>query len=202
MGLDHNGYMKFSEAASKPLRRCRGLTTADRLAGISDIRMFADGATVFDLGCNRGMVGYMLAEDGAKRVMGCDIDPDCIITARNVFADRRATEHQFEVVDLTGGERAITQAFGKRTGWKHDIVLMLATYHKLARVMEPAVLRSMMVYLGSVTDRFFGWRGYPEELKELDRALGESGLKRVQTSEIMFCVAGEPQECSAIWARR
>lgn len=197
MGLDTNGYLKFSEAAVRPIRRCRGSCEEDRLDGIADLLTRARGATVFDIGCNRGLVAKLFADNGAARVMGCDIDQDCITVARHIFADRRATPHRFEVVDLTGGPGAVQEAFGaKQASWKHDIVLMLATYHKMARILSPRDLYSLMVYVGSITDKFFGWRGYEEELKALDKALGEAGLRRVHTSTL------SELEPAAIWARK
>lgn len=196
MSLKDNGYLTFSEAAQRPIRRCRGSCEEDRLDGIVDLVTRARGASVFDIGCNRGLVAKLFADNGATRVMGCDIDRDCITVARNIFADRRATPHQFEVVDLTGGPRAVAEAFGgKRGAWKHDIVLLLATYHKLVRIMDEKPLHELMVYIGGLAEKFIGWRGYEVEMKPLDKAFGEAGLKRVHTSRL------SDLEPAAIWAR-
>lgn len=40
------------------------------------------GKTVADLGCNLGFFAFMAARAGARRVVGCDIDPEVIEAAR------------------------------------------------------------------------------------------------------------------------
>jgi ribosomal protein L11 methylase PrmA len=70
---------------------------------MTDLVLRAKGKSVFDIGCNRGMVGYQFAEQGAAVVHGCDNYEMGIQTAREVFADLRFVEGRFEVVDLTQG---------------------------------------------------------------------------------------------------
>src|SRR5678810_812408 len=82
-----------------------------RVAGYHDIRM--DGMTdlvirardkrVMDIGCNRGLVSFEMANNGAALVHGCDIYKEGIAAAREIFADLRSVRSQFEVVDLTQG---------------------------------------------------------------------------------------------------
>jgi hypothetical protein len=121
---------------------------------------------------------------------------DGIIAARHIFCDLRAVEHRFEVVDLTGGPDAIRQAFGKAAELKHDIVLMLATYHKLKRIMTDKSLAALMMFFGERTGKYFGWRGYSEEIPVIDGTLGRVGLKRIHTSLISDI------QPAAIWARQ
>lgn len=189
-----NGYLTFKAPAEKLMRRVQGFHDL-RLDGIGDLLHRARGASVFDIGCNRGLAGFEFAYNGAERVMGCDIYEDGIIAARHIFCDLRSVYHRFEVVDLTGGEKAIRDAFGKDADAKHDIVLMLATYHKLKRIMPAPALSALMQYFGRQTSRYFGWRGYEDEIKAIDADLGKVGLKRIHTSMISDI------QPAAIWAR-
>ncbi len=170
-----------------------------RLDGISDLVLRAKGKSVFDIGCNRGMVGFEFANNGASTVHGCDIYEDGVKTAREVFADIRSVESRFEVADLTQGAAAL-KAFGSQ---QYDITLCLATYHKLKRIMKPADLTSLMQYFGRWTKGYFGWRGTSdkpaendEEIENLDRDLKSVGLIRIHTSYISTELG-----VAAIWAR-
>lgn len=183
---------------SRPQRRVAGHHDI-RLDGISDLVIRARGAAVMDIGCNRGLVGFEMANNGARLVHGCDNYADGIRTARELFADLRACESQFEVIDLTQGSKAL-KPFGS-IHW--DIVLMLATYHKLKRVMPVDALDDLVRHLGRRTAKYFGWRGTSEkhdeneqEIAALDRTLGKIGLKRVHTSYI-----SQELGAAAIWAR-
>jgi 2-polyprenyl-3-methyl-5-hydroxy-6-metoxy-1,4-benzoquinol methylase len=164
-----------------------------RLDGIGDLLFRAQGASVMDLGCNRGLVGFEFANNGARLVHGCDIFEEGINTARQIFADLRAVQSQFEVVDLTLGEPAF-EVFGSEP-W--DIVLMLALYHKLARQMAKDDLSQLIRFIGSRTARYFAWRGYDSEIKILDEELRTVRLRRVHTSFI-----SKELGASAIWERR
>jgi 2-polyprenyl-3-methyl-5-hydroxy-6-metoxy-1,4-benzoquinol methylase len=165
-----------------------------RLDGLTDLVLRAKGASVLDIGCNRGLVGFEMANNGARMVHGCDIDADCINVARGVFADLRAVESRFEVVDLT---KEIP--FPKQ---HYDIVLMIATYHKLKRVMKPDALSDLVRNLASRTDKFFGWRGNGDdgeanaEMARLDIDLKAAGLTRVHTSNLSLTLG-----LAAIWAK-
>ena len=169
-----------------------------RLDGISDLVNRAKGASVLDIGCNRGLVAFEMANNGAQIVHGCDNYADGIRTAREIFADIRNVQSQFEVVDLTKGFMALRPLAIE--GW--DIVLMLATYHKLKRVMEAGALTELMANIGSRTKQFFGWRGpgivaeSNAEMAALDRDLGDVGLKRIHTSYLSKEIGP-----AAIWAR-
>lgn len=190
----HNPDLTFKGGEKKIERRVQGFHDL-RLDGITDIVSRARGASVFDIGCNRGLAGFEFAGNGASRVMGCDNWEVGIVVCRHLFADLRSVPHRFEVVDLTGGESAIRDAFGKDADLKHDIVLMLATYHKLKRIMPPGDLSKLMQFFGSKTARYFGWRGYEDEIKAIDGDLGKVGLKRIHTSMISDI------QPAAIWAR-
>jgi SAM-dependent methyltransferase len=170
-----------------------------RLDGMSDLLLRARGRSVFDIGCNRGMVGFEFARNGATLVHGCDIYEAGIKTAREVFADVRAVESQFEVCDLTKGPEGLRRFQGKR----YDITLCLATYHKLKREMEPAALTALMRHFGAWTKGYFAWRATSDkadendaEIKALDRDLGLEGLSRIHTSYISAELG-----VAAIWAR-
>lgn len=171
-----------------------------RMDGMTDLVVRARGATVFDVGCNRGLVGFEMANNGAVRVHGCDSYELGILTAKELFADLRSVEIQFEVVDLTQGVEALTP-FGKRP---YDIVLMLATYHKIKREMSSEKLSGLMRNLGDRTTKYFGWRGTSnqreeneKEIANLDRDLGAAGLQRIHTSYI-----SEELGVAAIWSRK
>jgi hypothetical protein len=186
--------LTFKENGTRLMRRVQGFHDM-RLDGIADILSRANGATVFDIGCNRGLAGFEFANNGAARVMGCDNYEDGIVACRHLFCDLRSVKHRFEVVDLTGGEKAMRAAFGSDADIKHDIVLMLAVYHKLKRIMPASDLSALVKYFGGKTKRYFAWRGYQDEIKALDADLGEVGLTRVQTSIISDI------QPAAIWAR-
>ncbi|MET4197278.1 SAM-dependent methyltransferase [Bradyrhizobium sp. LA8.1] len=186
-------------ASYKVQRRVAGLNNI-RLDGMTDLLLRAKGKRVFDIGCNRGMVGYQFAEQYASVVHGCDIYEKGIEVAREVFADLRSTEGRFEVVDLTKGPSALTGAFGHEG---YDIVLCLATYHKLKRLMSADDLSALMIFFGRWTRKYFAWRGTSdkpseneEELVALDRDLKQAGLQRVHTSYLSSELG-----VAAIWSR-
>jgi hypothetical protein len=134
------------------------------------------------------------------RVHGCDNYELGIRVANELFADLRAVEAKFEVVDLSKGVRALAP-FAK--GDPYDIVLMLATYHKIQRQMKPEVLSELMRHIGSRTAQYFGWRGTSNDPQEnerematLDRDLGAVDLRRVHTSYLSVELG-----VAAIWRR-
>jgi 2-polyprenyl-3-methyl-5-hydroxy-6-metoxy-1,4-benzoquinol methylase len=170
-----------------------------RLDGMTDLVVRARGASVFDVGCNRGLVGFEMANNGAKIVHGCDNYELGIMTAKELFSDLRAVQIQFEVVDLSKGAAALAP-FGDR---RYDIVLMLATYHKIKRVMSAELLSELMRDLGRRTVKYFGWRATStqhdenrREMKALDDIFRDVDLDRIHTSSI----STELGLC-AIWGR-
>jgi SAM-dependent methyltransferase len=171
-----------------------------RMDGMVDLVMRARGMSVLDIGCNRGLVGFEFANNGAGTVHGCDIDQDCIHIARGVFADLRAVQSRFEVVDLTIGAASITNAFGDT---RYDIVVCLATVHKIKRAMEPVALEKLIVHFGRIAKRYFAWRATSEKLEEneeemalVDRCMEKAGLRRIHTSYLSETLG----QC-AIWSR-
>lgn len=171
-------------ASYKVQRRVAGANDL-RLDGMHDLMLRAKGKSVFDVGCNRGMVGYQFAQHGAALVHGCDNYEVGIQTAREVFADLRFVESRFEILDLTQGPSAL----GIFNSAGYDIVLCLATYHKLKRIMAPEDLSKLMQFFGRWSRKYFGWRGTSDkpdeneqEIAALDRDLAAAGLKRVHTS--------------------
>lgn len=170
-----------------------------RLDGLADLLTRAKGASVFDIGCNRGAAGYDFALNGAAKVHGCDIYEPGILAAREWFADLRAVESQFEVCDLTKGPPALKRFAGN----SYDVTLCLATYHKLKRVMLPEALTELVQHFGRWTKGYVGWRGTSdkpdendEEIVALDRDLGTAGFRRIHTSYISAELG-----VAAIWAR-
>jgi 2-polyprenyl-3-methyl-5-hydroxy-6-metoxy-1,4-benzoquinol methylase len=170
-----------------------------RLDGISDLLLRCRGHSVFDIGCNRGMVGFEFANNGATTVHGCDNYELGINVAREVFADIRSVQSQFEVVDLSKGPEAL-KVFGPRF---YDFTLCLATYHKLKRVMKPEDLTELVKHFGKQTKAYFAWRATSDKPKEndeeivaLDRDLGSVGMVRIHTSYI-----SDELGVAAIWRR-
>ncbi len=171
-------------ASYKVQRRVAGSNEL-RLDGIHDLALRAKGKSVFDIGCNRGMVGYQFYQHGASVVHGCDNYEIGIQTAREWFADLRSVETRFEVVDLTHGPKSL----GVFNSPGYDIVVCLATYHKLKRIMPAAELTTLMHFFGRWSRKYFGWRGTSDkpdeneqEIVALDRDLAPVGLRRVHTS--------------------
>lgn len=169
-----------------------------RMDGMSDLLLRARKCTVLDIGCNRGLVGFEFALNGAKTVHGCDIYEKGIETAREIFADLRHVESFFEVVDLTKGPSSMAKFPGP-----YDVVLCLATYHKLKRVMSPKDLTSLVQHFGRLTKKYFAWRATSdkpaeneEEIQTLDRDLKDSGLQRVHTSYLSSSLG-----VAAIWSK-
>lgn len=185
-------------ASYKVQRRVAGFNDA-RWDGMTDLLSRAKGKTVFDIGCNRGNVSYAFYQANAASLNGCDIYELGITVAREWFADIRDAESRFEVVDLTRGPKAL----GVFNSTGYDIVLCLATYHKLKREMSPEALSELMVFFGRWTKKYFAWRGTSDqvadneaEIASLDRDLGIAGLKRVHTSYLSSELG-----VAAIWSR-
>lgn len=176
-----------------------------RLDGLADILPRASGASVFDVGCNRGAVCHDLVLAGANLVHGCDNYAQGMQTANEWFADIRSVKSKFEVVDLTGGGAAIEKAFGADLLPQYDIMIFLAIYHKLWRVMDKNELRNLVVWLIDHTGKFFVWRGSLEERNELHPLMESKGFKLVHYSEI--CEVELPEyknpvpQPAAIWSR-
>lgn len=191
----NNPDLTFRNPGERLMRRVQGDHDL-RLDGISDLLTRARGASVFDVGCNRGRVADEFARNGAVRVAGCDVYADGIIAARHLFCDYRSVDHRFEVVDLTGGPDAVRKAFGPGADLKHDITMFLAVVHKLKRVMTQKALYDLLIFFAKNTKKYIGWRGHPEELAILDVVFERAApFKRVHTS---FISQIQP---AAIWVR-
>jgi hypothetical protein len=170
-----------------------------RMDGMLDLVIRARGASVFDIGMNRGLVGYEFANNGATMVHGCDNYVEGVYFARELFADLRNCQTKFEVVDLT--ERDAMRVFGNQ---RYDIVLMLATYHKLKRIMQTSRLSALMTEFGQRTVKWFAWRGTSEkaneneaEIIQIDKDMKAAGLTRIHTSYISQSLG-----VCAIWERK
>jgi hypothetical protein len=170
-----------------------------RLDGLTDLTLRCRGASVLDLGCNRGVVCLELAYNGARLLHGCDNYLKGIETAREVFADIRMVQSRFEHCDLTHGSASLN-VFGDQ---RYDITLLLATYHKIKRKMPADRLSGLIKEIGRRTVRYFAWRGTADqheenirEIEAMDRDLAETGLTRIHTSYIATELG-----VAAIWAR-
>jgi SAM-dependent methyltransferase len=177
-----------------------------RLDGLCDLLPRMPGASVFDIGCNRGGVCDDCVFFGAKVVHGCDIFPDGIFTANQRFADNRSIEARFEIVDLTGGAVAVEKAFGQYYRTEYDFMMMLAVYHKLRRVMKSDQLLQLVDHFVRHTGKFFVWRGSQEEKEEFEPVLLNRNFKLVHWSVISE--VGHPKDAknisrqpAAIWSR-
>lgn len=186
-----------AQGENKLMRRVAGHHNY-RLDGVGDILTRARDASVLDIGCSRGQVGHDFVLNGATVLHGCDIDPASIECARQWYADFRAVESRFEVVDLTKGPSGLVVF--RRT---YDIVLMLATVHKLKRIMSEGDLARLVTAIGRMAGKWFIWRATSEkanenelELRFMDRWLDDAGLRRVQTSYLSLQLG-----VAAIWAR-
>lgn len=169
-----------------------------RLDGLTDLLLRAPGASVLDIGCNRGLVGFEFFANGATLVHGVDNYEDGIKTARHLFCDLRNCESRFEVVDLTTPNAL--NVFGAQA---YDISVMLATYHKLKRIMKPDALSELVKDIGKRTTKYFAWRGTSEdhvannqEMENIDRDLMGLKFARIHISRI-----SKELGIAAIWER-
>jgi SAM-dependent methyltransferase len=150
-----------------------------RMDGMCDLLLRCRGWSVLDLGCNRGMVGFEFACNGARLVHGCDSDSDAILVAQSVFADIRSVSAKFAVVDLSGGSQALTKAFGEG---EYDCVLLFAVVHKLERVMSTEALESLLIWLGRHATKYVAARLHPPQEHYTHQAFRKAGLGLVHRS--------------------
>jgi SAM-dependent methyltransferase len=162
------------------------------LDGLTDLLMRARGASVLDVGCNRGLAAYAFACNEARICHGIDLAPDAIFVARSLFADLAECRSQFEVGDLTKGAECLAP-FGD-AGW--DIVLMMGVYHKIKRApskeykqlgavgMSHEQLSEFMTHLGRKTIKYFAWRGDDVDCAQVDKDMQRAGLRLIHRTEI------------------
>ena len=138
--------------------------------------------SVLDVGCNRGMVAFEFAVNGAKVLHGMDSYDVGIQTAKEVFADLRYVETKFAQIDLTQGSGPIIAEFGDTT---YDLVLLLAIVHKLRRVMEPEALQELVSFLVGCSRKYVAARlPHGEDLPFVARATEQHGFRLIQHSTI------------------
>lgn len=131
----------------------------------------AAGASVLDVGCNRGLVGYEFARCGASLIHGIDKNPQAIATAKHLFDDVDCTS-KFILWDLANG---LPTAVG--LAHEYTFVLMLGVVHKLRRVMSPASLEKLIDDLAARTKACFAWNGFADEFAMIDRIFSGRGFK-------------------------
>jgi 2-polyprenyl-3-methyl-5-hydroxy-6-metoxy-1,4-benzoquinol methylase len=176
-----------------------------RLDGLADLLSRCKGASVFDVGCNRGHVCLDFMQHGAAVLHGCDNYEMGVRVANENFADYRHVEGRFEVVDLRGGAGAVKKAFGENYRKQYDFMLMLAVYHKLRRVMPLENLLHLVDHFAHHTGKYFVWRGSEAERADFEHVLTARGFKMVHYSQICEIKLPEfidpvPQPC-AVWAK-
>lgn len=166
-----------------------------RLDGMTDLLLRAEGGKVLDIGCNRGMVCFEFASNGAELVHGIDIYEPGIKTAQEIFSDIARVRSRFEIADLTQGPQALSRALGADYTY-YDFVLFLAVDHKLQRVIEQPAINKLVEELGQRAKRYFAYRGRTADIYE--PILKAIGLRRVHYSEMAEKAYGAP---AVIWAR-
>lgn len=156
----------------------------NRLDGLTDLVMRARGATVLDIGCNRGGVLFEMFCNGATTVHGVDIDRGCVMVAREWFADFRNVDARFENIDAArGGVAGIDSAFAGEFKTRYDIIIMLDTVHKIRRQIDVQAFEELMRSIARKTGTYFAWRGHPEEAPILDKLM--IGFERVHYSKLV-----------------
>jgi len=182
----------------------RTIGLGHRLDGLADLLVRADGASVLDIGSNRGRVAYEFERYGATVIHGCDIYETGMMVANEWFADLRGVRSRFEVVDLIGGGAAIEAKFGATLLKQYDFILYLAVHHKLSRIMDKAALLQLVGWLADHCEKYFVWRGSEIEAHDLSSVLvKKKGFKLVHwslLSEIVFDGKLTPQPCG-VWKR-
>jgi SAM-dependent methyltransferase len=168
----------------------------DGMIGLTDLLPFAAGASVLDIGCNRGLLSFEFASHGARLVHGCDLHEPAIATAREIFTEIPAIS-RFEIVDLGRGAGALEQAFGNEYQRRYDIVLFLAVYNKLITQTAPDTLTSLVRHLADRAGRYLVFRTKQSMMEAIDPIFLNAGLERVQLSNLSM-IAGP----TAIWARK
>lgn len=151
-----------------------------RMDGMCDLLLRCRGWSILDIGCNRGMVGFEFACNGARLVHGCDNASDAIDCARGVFADIRNVNAKFEVIDLSETPiRKIEAAFGNGM---YDCVLLFAVIHKLERVMKQEVLDGFLLWCGAHASKFVAARLHPPQEAHTHRMMKKAGLGLIHRS--------------------
>jgi SAM-dependent methyltransferase len=169
----------------------------ERLDGVGDILRRAPGASVLDIGCNRGLISMEFAWHGAACVHGCDIYEPGVQTAREIFGQMRCESH-FVVADLTGGADALTRAFGRYYRKQYDVVLLLAVYMKIRKDMTADAASDLVFHLAQRTGKFLVLRDKIKWYPELRGSLERAGLHMAHLS-----VLGPYKHAAAsIWARK
>ena len=169
----------------------------DRLDGIGDILRRARGASLLDIGTNRGLVAYEFAWHGANVVHGCDIYEPGIATAREVFATMPC-QSRFVLADLLEGPGNLVRAFGSDYRSSYDIVLFLAVYQKVRDLMTADARTALLEHLASRTAKYFVFRDWITHYPEVAKQLKLSGLYQIHYS----LLGPFAQSAASIWTRK
>jgi SAM-dependent methyltransferase len=168
-----------------------------RMDGMHDLVLRCRGWSVLDVGCNRGMVGFELACNGARLVHGVDNDIHAIEVARSVFADIRSVQFRFEALDLSH-EHATLHMKEKFGDGQYNLVLLLAIVHKLERVMSHDHLMGLLHWFGTHAENYVAGHIHEPQFAYTHEAMHKAGLRLIHRSYIADPVGLGP---AFVWKR-
>lgn len=163
-----------------------------RMGGMLDMLFYAQGASVLDVGCNRGLISYLFAQAGARLVHGCDYYEPAIEVCRQWFADLKEVQSQFEVCDLSQGPASLSK-FGNG---QYDIILLSAVIHKIRRQMPVDLLRDLLRHFGNVSTKYIAARVVDEDRDLLEEAIASTHIR------VHWSILDEQLGQCLIWRRR
>lgn len=131
----------------------RAGTIFDRLHGLDMLLNQAPDSTVLDIGCFDGLLAYHFAYNGAEKIVGIDIDPYHLNTAKRIFKSIK-TPSKFILADLQDVNdlknlKGINQQF--------DIVLFLGVYHHL-NTLDEENMTKLLEWIDVCTKKYLAIR--------------------------------------------
>lgn len=137
------------ELAYKPL---------DRALLASVVEQAVAGAPVADLGCGPGHVAGWLTEHGARAVVGVDLSPAMVATARQAYPGCEFREGDLRELPARDGE------FGAAVALYCVIHLdpseLRAVFDELRRVLRPGAPLLLAFHVGAETRHLTDWWGH------------------------------------------
>jgi len=152
----------------------------ERIHGLSELLRYVDGMSVFDAGCDRGLIPFAFAMSGVRLVHGCGRDAEGVAATREIFDEVDIRSH-FEVVDVAQGDKAIASAFGFDYHPKYDVMLFPSLDYIDANTMPRDAVAGLVRSLLARTKTFFVHRmtSTADVDASVERVLEASGLNRV-----------------------